>query len=512
MKLYGSVITGAVVYHMAGCVLSQSIPDSQDSAAPPFIGNAVDGQLLKPKVRFVPDAAGVHMDMGNTRSDDFPGPLGESTRVFSNTVPLAFMFWDGPDNLVAELSCDGPNNNIPTNFCLAALDHETLEPLAIWTTPNRTMVSNYMQYKDNHAVLPTLEGYIVDVERVGNSFKVAREIDISSTLPSGSIIASVGYAADGNLWFTATPAPLIGIEGMNTSTIGYVDQSGAVHTIKIANGLIENSFALNNGTLYVATGPAGLEDHAGATGNFYAFRAGGANEGIRIMYNETYSAGDGRKPGGLSRGTGSTPSLLGSKYVAITDNNADLNLVVYRQVDESYEPSAGSSTVCTIRIFPPGAGSNEAALTTHYDGEKYTAVIANNYNAPSLSFLNSATDINNAASNNFSQMAPGLVRIDVSEDGACSVGWELEIRIGTSTLSTITGLLYVYTQDNDLAKQGEYVWYIAAIDHATGKEVWRVKVGAGGVFNSGVSHMQLAPGGAVYQGVVGGAAWVKDIV
>jgi cation diffusion facilitator CzcD-associated flavoprotein CzcO len=41
----------------------------------------------------------------------------------------------------------------------------------------------------------------------------------------------------------------------------------------------------------------------------------------------------------------------------------------------------------------------------------------------------------------------------------------------------------LYTQDNNLAADGQYDWYVATIDLRTGEEKWRVRTGAGGRFN-----------------------------
>lgn len=79
-----------------------------------------------------------------------------------------------------------------------------------------------------------------------------------------------------------------------------------------------------------------------------------------------------------------------------------------------------------------------------------------------------------------------------------------------TTLSTGSGLFYVYTQDEELASQGQYVWYVAAYDFTTGEEAWRARMGAGGSYHPGVSHIHLGPNGRIYEGVHGGMAWMED--
>ncbi|KAJ3548533.1 hypothetical protein NM208_g962 [Fusarium decemcellulare] len=484
-----------------------NIADSQNVSAPEFLGNPAVAQALRPKERFKPDALHAHIDGGNTRSDDFLGPLGNSPYVSSVEVPAAFMFWENSTSLLAAMSCETSQATIA--FCLSALDPDTLNPLARWSAPNRTTVSTYWQIIDGKIIMPTLEGFILEVERVATgsetTFRRIREIDVSDLMTAGAILATAGYTDDGNLWFTATPAPLVGLPGTNTSTIGYVSPDNAVYSIALDNHVIENGMAVNRKTIYVVTGPSGVEDHSDAAGYFYAFQAAGKG-GVSISYKEKYSAGSGIKPGGLARGSGATPGLLGQKYVAITDNaDEQINLVVYLQADHAAENE--SSFVCSVPLFKPNGSGNEASLTTHFDGNTYSVMITNSYNSPT--FLDVGDNVN-GRHNDLSVAAPGVARIEVTENGDCSLAWELPVRATMTTLSTSSGLLYAYTQDNDLAKEGLYVWYIAAFNYTTGDEVWRSRVGAGGAFHPGVSHIQLGPGGKIYEGVVGGMAWLQD--
>ncbi|KAK1503490.1 hypothetical protein CTAM01_04802 [Colletotrichum tamarilloi] len=505
--------TTAMVACMAKLVASADIvADSQNVTAPDFIGKAATSQPLRPKERFSPDALHAHIDGGNTRSDDYMGPLGISSVASSAAVQTGYMFWENSTSLLVALEC--VSSQAPIGFCLAALDPETMDVLVQWTAPaGRTAVSNYWQVVDNHVVMPTLEGFIMEIQRLGTgtstTFTQIREVDVSSRLPPGSIIAMAGYTDDENLWFVATPAPLVGLEGSNTTTIGYVQPDGTIFSTALDNQIVENGMAVNGKNIYVLTGPAGPEDHADARGHFYAFQADTANGGgVVAAWNETYLAGSGIKPGGLSRGSGATPSLLGQKYVAMTDNaDSQINLNVYRQASAMAEGQT-SSFVCSVPLFTPGASLNEASLTSHFDGTTYSAMIPNCYNSPS--FLDVSEDDVNGSYNNLTQVTPGVARVRVNADESCELVWDLPIVATMITLSTSNGILYAYTQDRELAVGGEYVWYIAAFDYASGQEIWRKRVGAGGVFNPGPSHLQLGANGRIYEGIVGGVAWVED--
>ncbi|KAJ0298200.1 hypothetical protein COL516b_010123 [Colletotrichum fioriniae] len=508
-----NIFTAAMVACMAQLVASaDTVADSQNVTAPDFIGKAATSQPLRPKERFTPDALHAHIDGGNTRSDDYMGPLGISPVASSAAVQTGYMFWENSTSLLVAMEC--VSAQAPIGFCLAALDPETMDVLVQWTaSEGRTAVSNYWQVVDNHVVMPTIEGFIMEIQRLGTgastTFTQVREVDVSSRLPSGSIIAMAGYTEDENLWFVATPVPLVGLEGTNTTTVGYVQPDGTIFSTALESQIVENGVAVNGKNIYVVTSPSGSEDHADARGHFYAFRADTANGGgVVAAWHETYLAGSGIKPGGLSRGSGATPSLLGQKYVAITDNaDTQINLNVYRQASAMTEGQE-SSFVCSVPLFSPGASLNEASLTTHFDGTTYSAMIPNCYNSPS--FLDVSEDDVNGSYNNLTQVAPGVARVRVNADESCELVWDLPIVATMVTLSTANGILYAYTQDRELAVGGEYVWYIAAFDYVSGQEIWRKRVGAGGVFNPGPSHIQLGANGRIYEGIFGGVAWVED--
>ncbi|KAF6807032.1 hypothetical protein CSOJ01_08455 [Colletotrichum sojae] len=71
-------------------------------------------------------------------------------------------------------------------------------------------------------------------------------------------------------------------------------------------------------------------------------------------------------------------------------------------------------------------------------------------------------------------------------------------------LSTSSGLFYTYIQEPELASQGVYVWYAVAPDWRSGKEIWRLKAGAGGVFNDNALAASIGPDRTFYQPVIGG--------
>ncbi|KAK3173181.1 hypothetical protein OEA41_006510 [Lepraria neglecta] len=179
----------------------------------------------------------------------------------------------------------------------------------------------------------------------------------------------------------------------------------------------EKGIAVAGTTIYVITGPSGVVDHANATENMDAFGPGYGNS-VTTLWPQIYQAKDHIKLGGFARGSGSTPTLLGHEYLAVTDNaNDQIGVLVYRQSPQPHQ----NTLVCRVPVFEPGASACDVGGIGHADGRGgYSAMVLNDYNAPPLHLT--ATDINGEF-NNLTQMAPGAVRVDATPDSSgCSVG------------------------------------------------------------------------------------------
>jgi hypothetical protein len=228
---------------------------------------------------------------------------------------------------------------------------------------------------------------------------------------------------------------------------------------------------------------------------------------VTTLWSQDYQAGDAIKPGGFARGSGATPTLLGNRYVAITDNaNNQINLLVYRQ--QTAAPGE-SQLVCSTPLFSAGASANDIGLVGEDEGDHYSVTVLNDYDAPQ--FQAAPSDVNGAF-NNMNQMAPGVEKLAVpNSGGACPTQWTAPVRIkSVPVLSTATGLLYGYTQDPELAADGTYVWYFTALDYRTGAVVWQVRAGGGGTYNDDYKAAAIGPDGTLYQGILGGVATLKD--
>lgn len=450
----------------------------------------------------------MHADGGNTGSVNYSGPRGYKTIVDSYATELAVVLFDNEGRLTT--------GGIAANgFVLNAVDPITLETVATWVPPTgQTLIFTYMQMTtENEIIIPTQQGHIFVVCRDNSvsppRFSTVRDIDVSSYLFSGEQLLNSMYDSRLNIWFTTGGIIGIGDAAQNSTTVGYISPSGAVNVMHIPDQMVENGIAVSGQTVFVVAGPSGTADHANATGYMYALEQGMANtDPVKVLWNSSYAAGDATKPGGFARGSGTTPTLLGNEYLAITDNaNVQISVLIYRQEPQSKT----SQLVCKVPIFTPGASSCDTGTVGHCDSDgRCGAVAFNDYNGPAV-LLAAPTDINGEW-NNYTQMAAGMARVDVLPNGAdCELVWENQVRVlGGGVLSTETGLLYTYTQDSGLANKGLYEWYSEAVNWETGQTEWAVRTGAGGSYNSEAQGNVLLPDGTLYQGVLGGIVAIKD--
>lgn len=480
--------------------------DSQNIPGPSFIGTLAESRQLRQKTRFSPDAIGLHLDGGNTRVSDWDAPLGKDPKVHSRSIGLSVQYWHDDGRLTARIICEDDTGN---HYCMAALDPQNLEVLATWSPANKTLLSPYGMVTDRTILMPLMEGAIIELERVestnGTLLTRLREINIAPVLPKGFIVLSCLYDGDGYVWFSAVRLLKTGTTE-DSGIIGYIGDDDTVHIQQLDNQAFENSMAVDGTTVYVNSGPLG---NGTDTGYMYAFQAA-ANGDVQTLWLEEYPAQKALKPGGLSLGSGSTPTLVGDKYVAMTDNAPQVNVRIYRRSAQDEKGlTDGSRLVCQVPIFDKDGSANENALLGYYDGSTYSVVANNHYGGPEVQSLDTMDDINGDF-NNFTPLYPGITRIDISEDGNCTIRWDLRVRsTSVVSLSTANGLLYSYTQDEQLAMEGEYIWYFTAIDFSTGEIVWRVRSGAGGTFNNNMAPTQISPSGMLYQLVIGGVAWLQ---
>ncbi len=476
--------------------------------APAFIGTEATANPLPSQPLHEPILFGLHADAGNTKVYSSSGPLGISPVVTSVLSPgLAPLLFDGEGRLNAGsmvLTESGTYRQ-----CVVAADPDTLDILAHWFAPEgQTINFSYAVQKPYGPLLITSkEGHIYLLNRSDDndspSFSVSQSYDLQSLgVLNGELpLLCATFDIYGNIWFTTGGIIGVGDDPGTKTILGYIEPDGTSHWMTLANQIVENGIAVHESRVFVLTGPAGDADTASAKGYVYAFTA--TEDGIKILWQDDYDAGSSIKPGGFARGSGSTPTLIDDKYLAFTDNaDSQINLHIYRQ-----QPLR-KQRVCSVPLFDAGASANDIGMIGVKSESTIGLVVLNDYNAPSVYTQQADSEDHSMAS-----MAPGvsLIEYDESTRGKCITRWSIPLRIkSVPVVSTETGLIYGYTQDPDLAAEGEYVWYFTAIDYRTGEVVWRIRSGAGFTYNDGFRGATLGPDGTLYQGLTYGTVMLRD--
>jgi hypothetical protein len=463
----------------AGAQAANPIPEGPNSL-PAFVGKpAAPNPVFAPDPPRHPHMApngrsNIHNDAYMTDTYQGAGPLGNGIQRNSTFLSheCASLTFDSRDRIVA--ICVGLEAPV-----LEMFDAKTLDSLASMVLPPRQTVSAgvftdfsgggyfYLDDKDR-VIAPTNTRHLFVIgETDGPGFELQHDYDLTSAVPMGDKIISALPDWSGRIWFAST-----------AGVVGYVDPAnGEVKSIdtKEPNG---NSFAVDDtGGVYIVTDKA-----------MYRFDA--SPSGIVTTWRETYDNIGVKKPGQTQVGSGTTPTVMGSDYVAITDNADPMNVVVYKraaQVD-------GPRLVCKVPVFSKGASDTDQSLIA-----TPTSIVAeNNYGYA-----------NPAAVQEGKTTTPGLERIDVDEKGCRKVWHSDEIAPSVvPKLSLANGIVYTYTKPANA--DGEDGWYLTALDFATGKTLWRALAGEGLGYNNNYAPVTLGPDGSAYVGVLGGLVRLAD--
>ena len=207
---------------------------------------------------------------------------------------------------------------------------------------------------------------------------------------------------------------------------------------------VYNSLAVDEQGVYVVTVEALYRMSADPSGR------------PRADWRASYDRGAEQKPGQLSRGSGTTPTVLPGGRVAITDNAEPRMNVAF------YDTGTGRE-ICRAPVFDNGASATENSLVSVGDG----VIVENNYgyDGPQSTLLGRAT-------------SGGIARVDLDGDD-CSVAWTNDEIAPTSVpkVSLANGLLYAYTKRPTW--WGVSAWYLTAVDARTGRTAFSVRTGTG---------------------------------
>jgi hypothetical protein len=328
--------------------------------------------------------------------------------------------------------------------------------------------------ESDRAVIPTTNDQIWVVGETsgttGPGFSLQHAYDVSAFMASGDQIISALPDWSGRIWFAT-------IKGV----VGTIDPAdGAVRALNLAEA-IGNSFSVDQtGGVFIVTDRA-------------MYRFDPAPDGSpSVTWREPYPNIGIVKPGQTEDGSGTTPNLMGTDYVAITDNADPMDIVVYRRAKQV----SGSRVLCTVPVFSKGASSTDNSLI----GTGRSIIVENNYG-----YTGPAATINGAST------APGIERIDINDEGTgCAPVWYSDERTPSAVpkLSLAAGLLYAYTKPP--RSDGVDAWYFTALSFRTGKTDYERLAGTGLGYNSNYAPVSIGPDETAYVGALGGLVLLRD--
>jgi hypothetical protein len=438
-----------------------------------WVARAFETPFSPPEHPFMARNPGSNIHNDPWMSDVYPGPgpLGNDPVVRSNefTRLCATLTFDSRGRIVSTcVGLDRPR--------LMVLDPETLGEIASFDLPARAVegaggFSNfsgggyfYLDHRDR-AVIPTSEAEIWVVgQRWANgttTLELEESWDLRPAIGAEESVQSAIPDFAGRIWFVT----------QQNGIVGFVEpESGRITTVRLGEP-IANSFAVDaDGGVYIATDVA-------------MYRMDVVADEPAVTWRHEYDNTGEIKPGQVSAGTGTTPTLLDGGLVAIVDNADPVQVVVYRtRVDATQTP------ICEVPVFGPGRSATENSLI----GAGRTLVIENNYGyeGPELGAVGPVTET-------------GFARVDVREDGTgCDRVWQNAVMAPSSVpkLSLETGLIYAVGRPTPEAHD----WSFVAIDVESGMLVWEIPIGEGVFLNNNYAGVALGPTGTLYVGVLGG--------
>lgn len=466
-------------------------PGGGSLVTPSYVGRAVRAQPIDLDVPQHPGLApngrsSMHNDAWASDAYAGPGPTGDSPEVdtaWYGVEECATLAFDEHERIVAlcgDLS--GPT--------LHVIDPDSMRTLVTKDLPARTGDSGKKPWQDlcggsyfylddqDRAVLATTDRRILVVATDDGEgdpdLTTEAGYDLSGAVPDDDCLIALMPDWDGRIWWVTSH----GLVGTVTDRGG---EEPVVRTLDLGEE-VANSLATDaDGGVYVVTVEA-----------LYKLVADDRSQMPVARWRAPYDRGSEQKPGQLSQGSGTTPTVLPDGLVAITDNaDGRMNVVFLRTAD--------GREVCRSPVFTDDGSATDNSLVSVGDGG---VVVENNhgYAGPWSTLLGRTTE-------------SGFARVDVVEDaadGACEVVWTSDETGPTSVakVSLETGLVYAYTKRS--SRWGVSAWYLTAIDARTGRTAFAVRTGLGTLLNNHYAAVTLAPDGSAFVATLAGLVRVRD--
>ncbi len=460
-----------------------------DLLVPRFVGAPATAQPLahppNPQNPWLsPDGTNsMHNDAYASDAYQVSGPLGRRLQVKSASYGIrecATIAFDSRGRIVG--LCGGLEG-----FTMMVINPRTLKPISELRTSARNLLTSANPFTDicggtyffldgDDVAYPTTAKKTVLKIKVTPFGRLVKQQDwsLAAHIPASDCLIATMPDWDGRLWFFT-----------QQGIVGTLDrESGEVQVTQLPDGEeVTNSVATDEtGGMYLVSTHALYRLDATATGT------------PEVTWREVYDRGSRLKPGNLSQGSGTTPTLLGDRWVAINDNaDPQTNVLVFDRREGETE-----RLHCTQPVLAENAGTTDNSLVAA--GNSF--IIENNYgySGPTSTILGKTT-------------TPGIARVMVEDDG-CHVAWTNN-SIAPSSVAKASlgnGLLYAYTKPKHPTAVNNIVdaWYFTAIDIRTGQNVWSRLTGTGIQWNNHYAAIYLGPDGAAYIATLAGLVRIDD--
>ncbi len=457
-----------------------------DLLVPTFVGaEATPRPITAPPVPQNPHlspngTSSMHNDAYSSDAYAVSGPVGRNLRIRSRSYGVrecATIAFDSRDRLVG--LCGGLEG-----FTMMVIDPVTLDVVDELRISERDLASGANPLTDicggtyffldpeDHAFATTTDSSIADVAVAADgTLTRVRDWPMASHLAEGDCLVATGVDWSGRLWWFS-----------KQGVVGTLDRaSGQVRTIALpaGEGIFNSVSSDKTGGMYLVT------THA-------SYRLDATAAGVpKVSWRIPYDRGTKVKPGMLSQGSGTSPTLIGARWLAIADNaEPRSNVIVYdrrRNVTDRLH--------CSVPVLANDASTTENSLVA----AGKSLIIENNYGYDGVQ----ATLLGRSTT-------PGMARVKIGPDG-CHVAWTNNDVIAPTSVpkaSLGNGLVYAYTKPvrADLID----AWYLTAIDIRTGKVAWSRLTGTGIQWNNHYAAIYLGPDGTLYVATVAGLMRLTD--
>jgi hypothetical protein len=476
------------------------LPNAKLQPVPGFIGDIATPKPIEAAV--IPQNPSMGANPGSCihndsyMSDTYPvmeegkpfGPLGNKPEVFStwlgtpaDPVAIAVTIVFDQKGLLVTAPVMMSEAEAKAWVQLTLIDPKDLSTLAVLRLPEESVTgsgfrpagSYFFIDNDDRIIIGTKDRTIWVVSHFLDGskwkFEKQKEWDLKNAIPEVDSIEALQPDWSGRLWFTSKGG-VVGALDMETGEV--------LDSINLPGERIVNGHASDKTGVFIASTLA-------------MYRFDFAENKIVQTWRTTYDAGTHVKEGQTDIGTGTTPTLMGDKYVAITDNGQpSMHVLVYNRET--------GQLVCSEPVFQPGQASNENSLIA----TDKSIIVENNFG-----YKDATKDTTHGQTTK-----PGIARIDVEDDG-CRTVWtneSISIPSVVSKMSLSNGLIYTYTKPKGPGTTD--VWYFTAIDFETGEVVFKQLAGYGIMYNNHYAGAYIGPDGTLYVGVLGGIVAMRDSV